>query len=1003
MPTPVSTARQYLTDEAARVLDEAVNVARRRTHAQTTSLHAVSALLAPPSSLLREACARARSCAYSQRLQFRALELTVGVSLDRLPTTKSLDDPPISNSLMAAIKRSQANQRRHPDTFHLYQQLQSQCPSSSPQISILRVELKQFVLSILDDPIVSRVLGEAGFGSLDIKLVILNPPTISRFPRDWHPPQFFCKSPDYELNRRPFNFPFSTSPQNENVDGNSRRIGEVLARKNSRNPLLIGSFANEALGNFTECLKKGEDGVLPREIRGLSIICIAEEISEFFRHGESKKPSIALKIKELSGVVEGCKGPGVVVSYGDLKVFVDSEGTEEAKYLVSELNRLVEIHCGKLWLVGAAGKDEIFMKFLENFPSVQKDWDLHLLPITTSSAGFNARSSLMGSFVPFAGFFPTPSEYENLQSNINQSVARCNLCNEKYEGEVSMLLKGSTSNSVADQHSGNVPPWLQTTACGPSSRRIGVEANNDIVFNIKVVGLQKKWNDICQRLHQSHPAQPNVLPSTRGESKSQDLILSDESRISDQSISPSKPMIRNVSTDLGLGTIYVTMEKEKPEPSFEDPKDLPQHISCPVSSDKTSFIPQVVGDGLALKDFKYLQESLAEIVYWQDEAIHAISQTVSKHRNGHNPMKGNIWLSFLGPDKVGKRKIARLLAEKVFGSKDSLLFVDLSSIDEGNNSSNSMFDHCGLRSHGMNLRGKTVVDYIADELSKKHYSVVLLENIEKSDFLVQSSLSRSLKTGRFPNLHGREIRINNTIFVIASSGLKAQSNCLTGTYPPMFPEESILAAKDSQMKFFVGPQSPCGMRIEDTNVFITTSRNKTLNSSSANKRKLNGSNTDVFRSSKRAAKVFLDLNLPVEEEETEGEQDIDDSTTAWLDDFLKQTDENVIFKPFEFDALAREILKGINSKLVEIFGSKAILEVDVDILTQMLAAAWVSDRREAAEDWVEKVIGNGFLEAQKKIHHFRDDNKAIKLVASAGIPVEVHACGIRLPARVCLT
>lgn len=79
MPTPVSTARQYLTDEAARVLDEAVNVARRRTHAQTTSLHAVSALLAPPSSLLREACARARSCAYSQRLQFRALELTVGV------------------------------------------------------------------------------------------------------------------------------------------------------------------------------------------------------------------------------------------------------------------------------------------------------------------------------------------------------------------------------------------------------------------------------------------------------------------------------------------------------------------------------------------------------------------------------------------------------------------------------------------------------------------------------------------------------------------------------------------------------------------------------------------------------------------------------------------------------------------------------------------------------------------------------------------------------------
>ena len=120
MPTPVSTARQCLTDEAARALDDAVSVARRRSHAQTTSLHAVSALLSLPSASLRDACSRCRSCSYSPRLQLRALELSVGVSLDRLPTTKSSggggggeEGPPVSNSLMAAIKRSQANQRRH--------------------------------------------------------------------------------------------------------------------------------------------------------------------------------------------------------------------------------------------------------------------------------------------------------------------------------------------------------------------------------------------------------------------------------------------------------------------------------------------------------------------------------------------------------------------------------------------------------------------------------------------------------------------------------------------------------------------------------------------------------------------------------------------------------------------------------------------------------------------------------------------------------------------------
>ncbi|QCE00384.1 hypothetical protein DEO72_LG7g1674 [Vigna unguiculata] len=59
---------------------------------------------------------------------------------------------------MAAIKRSQANQRWQPESFHAYQQSQHGGTTSF---------LKQFVLSILDDPIVSRVFAEAGFRSCD--------------------------------------------------------------------------------------------------------------------------------------------------------------------------------------------------------------------------------------------------------------------------------------------------------------------------------------------------------------------------------------------------------------------------------------------------------------------------------------------------------------------------------------------------------------------------------------------------------------------------------------------------------------------------------------------------------------------------------------------------------------------------------------------------------------------------------------------------------------------
>lgn len=395
MPTPVSTARQCLTEEAARALDDAVTVARRRSHTQTTSLHAVSALLALPSSTLREACARARSSAYSPRLQFRALELSVGVSLDRLPTTKAQEEPPISNSLMAAIKRSQANQRRHPETFHLYQQLQNQSniinansSSSPPSISTVKVELKHFILSILDDPIVSRVFGEAGFRSFDIKIAILNPPTNYRFSKTTRcPPLFLCNLSDMELSKRGFNFPFSGPLGDEGLDENSRRIGEVLVKKSGKNPLLVGVCANDALNDFVDVVRKGKVGILPREIDGLGVVYLEKEISDFLGRGGGSEELMRFKFKEVDDLVEACKGPGVVVSYGELKVFVKDghgESVEAVNYVVSQLTRLVEVHRGRLWLIGSAANYDSYMKFLARFPSTEKDWDLHFLTITSS-------------------------------------------------------------------------------------------------------------------------------------------------------------------------------------------------------------------------------------------------------------------------------------------------------------------------------------------------------------------------------------------------------------------------------------------------------------------------------------------------------------------------------------------------------------------------------------------------------------------------------------------
>ncbi|KAL5580734.1 hypothetical protein UlMin_013176 [Ulmus minor] len=1087
MPTPVSAARQCLTDEAARALDDAVAVARRRGHAQTTSLHAVSALLALPSSSLRDACTRARSSAYSPRLQFRALELSVGVSLDRLPSSKSLEEPPVSNSLMAAIKRSQANQRRHPESFHLHQIHSQQQPPA-----VLKVELKHFILSILDDPIVSRVLGEAGFRSCDIKIAIVHPPVShgSRFSRTRCPPIFLCNLTDSDPVRPGFSFPFS---RYEDGDENCKRIGEVLVRKNKKNPLLIGTCASEALGSFVEGVQRGKEGLLPCEITGLKVVSIEEEIFEFvFRGGKEER--LEVKLKELGCVVEQSSGPGVVVNFGDVKALVGEDVSGDCvSFVVSRLKDLLENHSGKLWLIGAAGTYETFSKLLAQFPDLERDLDIHILPITSSKA-----PSLLGSFVPFGGFFPAPSEVRNPLSSTNQCFTRCRACTEKYEQEVASLNIGS-ANPVAGQYSGNFPSWLHKPELGADK---GVDVTKTIddgtTMNARMFGLQKKWNEICQGLHHCQPynkievsqarmqlvsvegfrgaadrkesscedsfvnetqsafpsptSRTNALknfPSkesssitmasvTESVSYQSDLVKASKSKeikIGNPYFSPypihrvnlpldctSTSSVTSVTTDLGLGTIYASTSKEQTSLKLQDNRMLLQQLpgtssaefdavskntSCPIVQTSSNYASNFRGQCDPI-DLKSLKKALIKIVGWQDEAISAISEAICCSRSGggrHNGsnLRRNIWLSLIGPDKVGKKRIASALVEILYGNKGSLISVDLGAMHRGS-PTNSVFEDDDLDEYDMKFRGKTVIDYLAEELRKKLHSVVLLENVDRADFVAQGSLSQAIKTGKLLS-HGREISLNNTVFVMTSTITKGTKSQHPETGPVKFSEESILAAKKNQMRIVLGSVTNDASCSRGMNVRVVP-REGTSNLSTSNKRKLNSSEcTESHQKRPHKESRFLDLNLPVEEIEDTGVESgdydsdsISEGSEAWLEEFLDQVDQKVVLKPFEFDALAGKIADQINTCLKRMFGSEVRLEIDYNVMAQILAAAWLLEGKRAVEDWVEEVLCQGLAEAKRK--YDVSGSCVMRLVASGPLVGKERTSCVCLPTRI---
>jgi hypothetical protein len=471
-----------------------------------------------------------------------------------------------------------------------------------------------------------------------------------------------------------------------------------------------------------------------------------------------------------------------------------------------------------------------------------------------------------------------------------------------------------------------------------------------------------------------------------------------------------------------LGTFYSVSGQEAGSLKFEDRRSRLHYPTGSVPAESSgmsenAIVPPSLGGEVHAKDFKALWRSLTEKVGRQGEAICTVSQTVSRCRTGNGRLRGSnhrgdIWLSFVGDDKVGKKRTAAALAEIIFGSRESLICVDLSS-EDGMCCSKSIFDSQGVNRCDLRFRGKTVVDCIAEGLSRKPQSVVFLENLDQADFLAQTSLAQAIRTGRFRDSHGREISINNAIFVATSNQRKNKKEIISEK-DVQFSEERIVGAKGLQMQVLVGCVAGHVAKTKGMNASIISS-NETLKAVSVKKRKLIDMNEladqnrtlEIPKRANKASKSCLDLNLPVVEEVEEDNDyrncDSDsnsDKSDIWLEDFFSQVDEKVVFDPFDFDALADELLKEIDRIFRNTIGSESMLQIDEEAMVEILAAAWLSDRNSAVNDWVKQVLGRSFAEAHER-YHLTFQN-VLRLVVCEGLPVEEQAPGVCLPTRIIL-
>lgn len=419
---------------------------------------------------------------------------------------------------------------------------------------------------------------------------------------------------------------------------------------------------------------------------------------------------------------------------------------------------------------------------------------------------------------------------------------------------------------------------------------------------------------------------------------------------------------------------------------------------------------------LDIRDFKTIYKILAEKVRWQEEAIRSISNALIHCRSGverpqRASLRGDIWFTFLGPDKIGKRKVSVALAELLFGSSEKLICIDLCP-EDSLVGSNHVCSSAGMKGSDLNFRGKTVVDHIAEEIRKKPVSVVLLESIDKADYLVQRSLSYAIRTGKFSDSHGGETGINDVVFIMTAETVE-------GLHIPYkenirYPEERILAVKARQMKISIGaaPDSLGGVNFSSPGHSVKGSSGTKVFIS---KRKLDITQgtrqCEAMGTPKRANKApspLLDLNLPAEDvlannvecRSTERSSTLE-TPGLWMKEILAAVDETVIFKPFDLDGLAEEVMEELDKIIQSALGSsKCVLEIDQEVMEQILAAAWLSDGRGSLNGWFDQVLFRSFVEAGQS-RHFSAPPCVLRLV-SCDAAMEDHPPGILLPSRILL-
>lgn len=219
-----------------------------------------------------------------------------------------------------------------------------------------------------------------------------------------------------------------------------------------------------------------------------------------------------------------------------------------------------------------------------------------------------------------------------------------------------------------------------------------------------------------------------------------------------------------------------------------------------------------------------LEDKLSQEVIGQKQAISAVSRAMCRAsaciRNPKRPIASFL---FCGPTGVGKTELSKVLGDHCFGSRDSIVRLDMSEYMERHNTSKLIGAPPGYVGFGEG--GK-----LTEPIRRNPHSLVLFDEIEKAHPDVFNMLLQILEDGRLTDSQGRTVSFENTVIIMTSnigSNVIANGNSGRGQIGFVFDDDDqsstnynrMVALVHEEMKNYFRPELI--NRIDEVVVFET--------------------------------------------------------------------------------------------------------------------------------------------------------------------------------------